>query len=206
MDMQTFYQHADADTGLVSTLRGLDQALCASYVSALSALFKQIIAQEHRDKQQFEALKQAYAATARGAMSYLDDSGVTAAVGRVAPLLRDVSFKQNEAMLAYEAACLFRLGIPHDKIRPYWEWLDHHKAPVLTALAQPGFLIAPTIDAAVLGFGHEVGGAAWEHLSPGWWRRLAGAALIVANCVAEIPTAGLATASVVVGVVGIAAK
>jgi hypothetical protein len=205
MDLATFYQHAEADHALVQCLRSLDQGLVGAYGATLTTLFREIVAQEHKDPKQFEALKQAYAATARGAMRYLDDKGVTAHVARHAPELKDVSFAHSAPLLAYEAACLFRLGVPHDKIKPFWTWLDHHKAATAQMMSKPDFRLEPLVDPVVSSFGKETGGEPWEHLSPGFWRRMGGFALAVANLVAEIPTAGLATVSVVVGAAGVAA-
>jgi hypothetical protein len=205
MDMLSFYRLVEADQALVQTLQSVDGGLCATYGDVLTKLFREIVIQEHRNPRQFEALKHAFAATARGAVGYLDHIGVTAAVGQVAPLLQDVSFADSTAFLAYEAACLYRLGVPHAKIAPFWAYLDHHKSAILPRMAQPGFALQALVDPAVSGFGHEKGGEPWQHLSPGWWTTLGGAILVVVNLAAEAPSFGLATASVVAGVVGVGA-
>jgi hypothetical protein len=204
MDMPTFYKHAEADKALVQSLKSLDPALVDAYVSTLTSLFRQVVAQEHKNPKQFEALKQAFAATAKAAMRHLDDSGVTGHVARHAHELAGVSFAQSAPMLGYEAACLYRLGVPHDKVARLWPWLDQIKAAAVPVISAPGFRLEPLVDATVASFGHETGGEPWMHLSPGFWMHMSGYVLGIANCVLEVPTAGLATASIITGAIAVA--
>jgi hypothetical protein len=205
MDLPTFYKRVESDKALVKTLRGVDQQLCASYGDVLTRLFREIVAQEHRNVAQFRALKDAYSVAAHGAMRLLDQKGITAAVSRVAPLLLQVSFKDSAAMLTYEAASFHRMGVPYSKITPFWAFLDRNKASFIRRTQTRRFSFESLVNPAVASFGKERGGEAWEHLSPGFWRRMVGFAVAVVNLTAEIPTVGLSTVSVIAGGIGVAA-
>ncbi len=203
MDLLHFYNLVESDHAAVEVLQKLDQQLIGTYSETLTRLFREVIAQEHRNPRQFEALKTAYAAAARGAMRYLDDSDVTSTVAKFAPHLLHVSFAQSAALLTYESAYLFRLGVPHSKIAPFWTWVDARKADFIKHMERPDFKMELLVDPAVASFGKETGGEEWKHLSPGFWMKLACVGLAAANVLAEVPTAGLATASVFAAGVGV---
>ncbi len=205
MDLPAFCRQVEADQRACKVLHAVDTRLCESYASVMLDLFRETIRQEHRNPAQFLALRDAYGGVARGAMRYLDTAGVTAVVAQAAQPLADVSFADNACVLAYEATYLHNLGVPYAKIAPFWRFVDEHKRDLLAQMRQPGFTLEALVDPAVKSFGTETGGADWEHLSPGFWRRMAGFGLAVVNCVATVPTAGLAVASVLAGAAGVAA-
>lgn len=205
LDLITFCRKVDADRRICKVLHAVDTRLCESYSDAMVVLFRELVAQEHKNPAQFAALKQAYGGVARGAMRYLDAAGVTAAVADAAGPLEGVSYVESAGVLAYESTYLHRMGVPYEKITPYWKFVDQHKGEVIRHLREPGFRLESLVDPAIESFGTEKGGAEWEHLSPGFWRRMAGFGLGVVNCVATIPTAGLAVASVLAGAAGVAA-
>jgi len=205
MDFLTYCKKVETKTGVCPILHKVDHDLCDSYARSMVILFREIVAQEHKNPAQFQALKAAYGAVAQGAMKYLDKAGVTAAVAQVAPMLLQVSFVESARVLAYESSFIHSMGVPYDKIRPYWSFVDRNKAAVIRRMVEPGFTLESIVSPAVAAFGTEQGGADWEHLSPGFWRRMVGLGLVVTNLVATLPTCGVAAASVVVGTVGVAA-
>ena len=205
MDIIRLERMVEAHGEVCPVLAAADQQLCASYADTLVLLFRELTVQEHKNPAQFQALKHAYGCVAHGAMRYLDESGITQAVGAVAPLLSGFSFQANAPALAFESMFLNRMGIPFEKIKPFWAYVDQRKDAFIHRMCAPGFTLESLVDAAVTEYGTETGGEPWEHLSPGFWRRMAGFAIGVANATAAVPTCGLAVASIVVGAVGVAA-
>ena len=205
MDLVAFCKQVEGDRRACKVLRALDTRLCESYASVMLDLFREVVRQEHKDAAQFQALKDAYAGVARGAMRYLDASGATAAIAQAAQALEHVSYADNACVLAYEVAYLHNMGVPHEKIAPFWDFVDEHKGEVIAMMREPGFRLESLVDHAVGSFGTEKNGEKWEHLSPGLWRRMAGFGLAIVNCVATVPTVGIAVASVLAGAVGVAA-
>jgi hypothetical protein len=205
MDLLAFCRKVDSNEGACKVLRSVDTRLCESYASVMLDLFREIVRQEHINAAQFLALKQAYGEVARGAMRYLDSCGATAVIAEQAQPLAQVSYADSACVLAYEATYLHNMGVPYEKIVPFWRFVDEHKGKLLERMRKPGFALEALVDPAVKSFGTEKGGAEWEHLSPGFWRRMAGFGLAVVNCVATVPTAGIAVASVIAGAAGVAA-
>ncbi len=195
----------EASGDVCPVLVATDKNLCQTYADVMVRLFNELTVQEHKNPSQFDALKEAYRCTAHGAMKYLDDSGVTAAVSSVAPLFENFSFAENASALAFEATFIHKMGVPYEKITPFWSYVDHNKSEFIKQISKPGFTLECLVDPAVSDYGTEVGGEKWEHLSPGFWRRMVGFAIGVVNVTAAVPTCGVAVASVIVGGIGVAA-
>lgn len=205
MDLVAFCKKVEANQRVCKVLHAVDTHLCESYASVMLDLFRETIRQERKNDSQFQSLKQAYGGVARSAMRYLDASGVTAAIAEAAAPLVDVSYVHNACVLAYEVSYLHNMGVPYEKIAPFWRFVDEHKADVIGLMREPGFTLESLVEPAVQSFGTEKHGEEWEHLSPGLWRRMAGFGLAIVNCVATVPTAGIAVASVLAGAAGVAA-
>lgn len=205
MDIVEFTDLVKRERNVCPVLAATDYQLCETYAEVMVRLFREIISQEHKDQSQFQALKDAYECTARGAMRYLDNAGVTAAVASVAPLLERFSFEQNAPAMAFEATFIHRMGVPFAKISPFWRFVDLHKSAVIKRLCKPGFKLESLVKPAIRKFGTEKGGEDWEHLSPGFWRRMVGFGIAVVDMTTAVPTCGIAVASVVVGGIGVAA-
>lgn len=205
IDLVAFCRKVEANPRVCKVLHAVDTQLCESYASVMLDLFRETIRQEARNSSQFQALKQAYGGVASAAMRYLDTAGITAAVAEAAAPLVDVSYADNACVLAYEVSYLHNLGVPYEKIAPFWSFVDQHKGEVIGLMREPGFTLESLVAQAVESFGTETDGEQWEHLSPGLWRRLAGFGLAIVNCVATVPTAGIAVASLIAGAAGVAA-
>ncbi len=168
-------------------------------------LFKELTIQAHKNPAQFQALKEAYGCVARGAMRYLDPSGITAAIASVAPILETFSFAENAPALAFETMLIHEMGILFEKIAPFWDFVDRNMTKFIKQMCKPCFSLESLVDPAVASFGTEVGGEEWEHLSPEFWRKFVGFVIGVNNVTAAVPTCGVAVASVVVGGIAVAA-
>jgi len=194
-----------ANREVCGVIEAVDRQLCQSYTDTALLLFRELTAQEHKNRNQFEALREAYISVGEAAMAYLDSAGVTSAVASVAPIYQNFSFVENAPILLNETFFLLRMGIPLQKINPFWLFVDEHKAETIRKMCEPEFTLKATVRPALHKYGEETGGAEWEHLSPGFWRRAIGWGITVANLTAAVPTCGIAVASVIVGGVGVLA-
>jgi hypothetical protein len=121
----------------------------------------------------------------------------------------DFSFEENVSNFVYDHAYLtLNLGIPDEKVRMFWPFVDKYRSETIRSMSEKGFRFEPLVDVAVKLF-DAPGGEEWQHLSPGFWTKLAGGGLIVANIGLAVGTAAVGTpvacASCVAGVAGILA-
>ena len=210
MTLHELHNKVSKNKDLTTALGRVDPAVIDYYTHVLKLTFPHVFKAEHEpDPNRFQLLKAIYFRTAAAAMNYLDVTGVTAAIGKSVADLKNFSYRKNIPNLAFDHDFLVRhLGVPESKVLKFWEAVDIRKTVAIRLMQQPGFKLESLVAGAEQTF-DSTGGPDWEHLSPGFWTRMAGFALGCANVGLAVGSVGIGTpvavASVAAGAAAVAA-
>ena len=117
------------------------------YCSIMKQTFPQVFkAERDNDLGRLSFLLDIYYLAAKGSMRQIDESGLTAAIGRMAVELEEFSFEENAPNLVLEHLYLTKnLGIPDHKVRHLWPFVDRHKHDIIHRMSEPGFCLESLI-------------------------------------------------------------
>jgi len=173
------------------------QNVSCRVADTLQDSFVYLYANRNRESMEIRIITENFVQLYNQTIHIFSQHGVEDIICDLLPMFRKLKLSELLPSLEWEQALFSKAGIDHTTVVSYGDFLDQHLAETIALVENGNFsldLLKIPDNCGYLG-SHE--GNSWE----GFVGFLSGVVLVT-NLVCTIPTAGLAAASVVVGVAG----
>lgn len=192
----------------VAALKKIDFDYCDYAVNIMTNTFHNVYKAEYGDqKSNYDDFCHIYLTTGKMLMRHIDESGLTAAIGKAIHHLNDFSFTGHTALLAFDDTFLKKnLKVKPEKVQEFWKYCEENKQRTFSQMAAPDFSFEKAAVFAMQTL-TDKGAPAWQYGSKSRWVKMAGLALTAVNIAGAVDAitgvgAAVAVASAAAGSAG----